>query len=82
MALADRSDRVGQDLVRAVRIREALAEVDAARGDGQSGHLCEDRGPKALHSRDEPVVPYHWDDRRRRLQLRRWAAVQSERNYL
>ena len=54
---ADRGDRVGQDLVRPVGVREALAEVDAAGGHGQSGHLCEDRGPKAPHAADERIVP-------------------------
>ncbi len=54
---ADRGNRVGQELVRPVGVRKALAEVDAAGGHGESGHFCKDRGPKALHAADERIVP-------------------------
>ena len=75
MPLADRGDRVGEDLVRAVGVRETLAEVDAAGGDGPSGHFCEDRGPKALHAADKRIVPWHLDKRRPR-----WRHGRNERD--
>src|SRR5262249_6630498 len=48
-----------EDLGRAFGVREALAEVDAAGGEGERGHLREDRRPEAAHPRDQrlPLTP-------------------------
>jgi hypothetical protein len=47
-AAADRLHGRVEDLGRPVGVGEALSEVDRAGGDGERGHLAEDRGPEAL----------------------------------